>query len=379
VQALSGLAECMVLVGPEHVAGIREWEKSHPTTAHLSFVEVAEPRWAPLSKWHRIAWFSVYLFWLRQAYRVGLRLHRARAFDVICHASYSTYWLPSPAVRFGVPSIWGPVGGAVTTPFRLWPLLGWRGIIGELLDLTAVRMLARLPATRRTWRNATVRVVQNQETLARLPKELQSSTRILNHAFFADTREARRSQPTAGILFIGSLAPRKGARLAVHALAYACEDVHLEVIGDGPERMKLGRLARRLRVARRVRFAGQLRREEVLRKLEGASAVVFTGLREEGGIALAEAMRAGVPVIVLAHGGARTIAESAVDPSRVALIEPQNVSVMARRIGEAMTRFTRPLPFATGGTLDVAAALQALRKAFEAALAASGSVPGTGR
>ena len=48
-------------------------------------------------------------------------------------------------------------------------------------------------------------------------------------------------------------------------------------------------------------------------------------MREEGGLALAEAMLSGAPVIVLAHGGARTIAERALDPSRVTLIEPAGV------------------------------------------------------
>ena len=107
VRALSIFADCSVLVAPEHINGIRRWEMGHAAT-DLSFVEVAEPRWAPFSKWHRMAWFSVYIAWLRCAYRVGLRLHRAQPFDFIYHASYSIYWLPAPAVRFGVPSVWGP-------------------------------------------------------------------------------------------------------------------------------------------------------------------------------------------------------------------------------------------------------------------------------
>lgn len=103
--------------------------------------------------------------------------------------------------------------------------------------------------------------------------------------------------------------------------------------------------------------------------------MVFTGLREEGGLALAEAMLSGAPVIVLAVGGARTIASSATDPARAVLIRPGNARETARGIGEAIATLTAHPPAATGPTLDQAAARRALRDAFDDALAA-GARPG---
>jgi glycosyltransferase involved in cell wall biosynthesis len=127
--------------------------------------------------------------------------------------------------------------------------------------------------------------------------------------------------------------------LAVRALARAPSEVRLVFLGEGSERRPLERLAKRLKVEDRVVFEGQVSRSEVLRRLAEASAVVFTGLREEGGIALAEALLLGVPVIVLAHGGAETVAATATDPERVALIPPGSVERTARLMGEAMGRF----------------------------------------
>jgi glycosyltransferase involved in cell wall biosynthesis len=371
VRALSQMADCTVLVAPEHMQGIRSWEERHPG-AGLAFIEVPEPRWAKFSKWHRVAWFAVYLVWLRRAHRLAIRLHVAARFDLACHVSYSTYWLPSPAVRLGVPSLWGPVGGAVTTPRSLWPLLGLRGMMGELLDMLSVRVLARLPGTRRTWRDATVRLVQNPATLERLPGSLRDRTRILNHALLAEVEPARTRTPGARVLFIGSLDARKGVKLAIRALAHASETVHLEIVGDGPERPKLQRLAARLGVAHRLHFSGRLPRAQVLQKLESAAAVLFTGLREEGGMALAEAMFAGVPVIVLAHGGARTVAEAAREASMVALIRPQAVDATARAMGDAMTRFVRFPGTAPGPLLDRTAAVRSLRESLDQALTSQG-------
>jgi hypothetical protein len=68
-------------------------------------------------------------------------------------------------------------------------------------------------------------------------------------------------------------------------------------------------------------------------------------------------------VIVLANGGARTIAAAATDFHRVALIEPA-VGDPAKQMGEAMTRFSRTPPSATSPLIDTSAARSALRAAF---------------
>jgi hypothetical protein len=370
VRTVSEFADCVVLVGPEHGSGLRT-RQPVSTGSALQFIEIPEPMGAASAKRHRVTWFLLYLAWLRRADAVGRRLHARTPFDLIFHATYSTYWLPSPATRYGVPCVWGPVGGAVVTPLRLWPVLGLRGIGGELLDLTLVSLLSCLPATRRTWLNATVRLVQNEATLQRLPKQIRPSTRILNHAFFAEVPPITRSKQDGECLFVGSLSSRKGPRLALRALAYAAPGIRLTFLGDGNERPALERLARRLGLVDRVVFEGQVSRSEALKRMAGAAAVIFTGLREEGGIALAEALLLGVPVVVLAHGGAGAIAAAASDPTRVALVPPGTVAETARGLGEALERVALAAGTMTGPLLDSEGPRHLLRGAFDEALASS--------
>ena len=340
----------------------------HHADPALTFIEVAEPPGSWLAKYHRVTWFLLYLHWLDRAYDVGRRLHAQSPFAAVHHATYSTYWLPTPAVKFGVPCIWGPVGGAVTTPLSLWPALGWRGIPGELLDRLAVRLMSALPSTRQTWRRATRRLVQNEATLERLPPDLRGDTLILNHAMFTEVPPQLRRDGGNYCVMVGSLEPRKGHRLAVHALAHAPSDVRLVIVGDGPRRAHLQRLARRLGVADRVEFWGRRPRQATLEILSGAAAAVFTGLREEGGIALAEALLCGVPAVVLANGGAATIAAAATDPERVALVPAQSFRATAVGLAAAMTRFTREPAEGRGPMLDQVGARAALRSVFEQAL-----------
>jgi glycosyltransferase involved in cell wall biosynthesis len=364
VQALAEFADCTVMVGPEHMPGIRRWE-AEEGNPRIEFVEVAD-RWrTPPDRRHRLTRFLAYLLWLRHARGVGADLQKREPFDVVYHATYSTYWLPTPAAEYAVPCIWGPVGGAVVTPASLWPLLGWRGLFSEALDFVAVRMLSAFPATRRTCQRALIPIVQNEATRDRLPRSVQSRAIVLNHAMFTEVPPFHPAPRGRHCLFAGSLESRKGAGLAIRALAHAADAVHLYVVGDGPERRALDRLAQRLGVASRVTFLGRQPRSEVLRRASAAAAVVFTGLREEGGVTLAEAMLIGAPVIVLAHGGPRTIAASTIDPSRVALVDPADPTTTARRFGEAMTHFCREVATGSGPMLDVRGAKRQLRRAVE--------------
>ncbi len=164
-QALLGCGSVTAIVADEFMPSLRGWQADHPEVS-LQVVGLPEGRVAArVGALHRIPRFLQYLLWLRKAGAVARRLHATRPFDVAVHASYGTYWLPTPAVDLGIPSVWGPVGGAVATPVRVWPSLGLVGALGELLDLVAVRSLAMLPSTRRTWRQATIPIVNNLETL----------------------------------------------------------------------------------------------------------------------------------------------------------------------------------------------------------------------
>ena len=376
VSAVSEFADCVVLVSSEHMPAIRAWSRGASARAPR-FVEVPEFSW-PVRWRGPLTRFLLYLAWLARARRTGARLHAEQPFDVVHHVTYSVYWLPTPATQIGPPCVWGPVGGAATTPTGLLPVLGASGVLVDLVERLAVRCFAALPATRRVWRDAAVRVVQNEATRRRLPPPLRPGTIVLNHALFTEGPGPAGGQPPSTspplvdertVVFIGVLEPRKGARLAVHAAASAPPDVRLAIVGDGPERPALERLAARLGVHDRVVFVGRVPRPEVFTLLSRAAAALFTGVREEGGLAVAEAMLTGIPVIVLANGGARTVAEASTDPSRVAVVDPGSGAATAGAIAAAMTRFARTAPANRSTMLDAGVARALLRAAFDIALA----------
>jgi glycosyltransferase involved in cell wall biosynthesis len=101
------------------------------------------------------------------------------------------------------------------------------------------------------------------------------------------------------------LQPLKRVDVLLHALAAATCDVRCVVLGDGPSRQALERLALQLGVADRVTFIG--RREAVGDYLQILDVFVLpSGPEEAFGNAAVEAMGMGVPTIVFADGGGLT-------------------------------------------------------------------------
>ncbi|MDP2582459.1 MAG: glycosyltransferase [Candidatus Palauibacterales bacterium] len=371
-RAVASFADAVVLHGPDHRDNMRRWSAHHPEDP-VQYVTVDEPSWCGVANRSRIGRFLSYVAWMRRAGRVAVNLHRERPFDAVHHATYATYWLPSPVRALEAPSVWGPVGGAVSTPLRLWSALGWRGLPTEILDLVAVRVASWLPATRRTWRAADVRLLLNPETRRRLSSPSRETTEILNHVLFLEHETLPRAPRRGELLYLSPLEFRKGPRLALLALARAPGNLRLRIVGDGPERARLEALSRRLGLAEQVTFEGWVELDALPRLYAQAEAVVFTGLREEGGASLAEAMGCGAPVVVLAHGGAATVASCTTDPSRVRLVEPGSLNQTIDRLAGAMSGWPDDAVFAQGGHLDRASALRRLESAFEAAIGRAGA------
>ena len=73
--------------------------------------------------------------------------------------------------------------------------------------------------------------------------------------------------------------------------------------GDGVERGRLEQQAERLGLTHRVRFLGTVNRERSGRLFRGASVFAFPSRGEAFGVALLEAMAAGVPAVAAAAGG----------------------------------------------------------------------------
>lgn len=140
-------------------------------------------------------------------------------------------------------------------------------------------------------------------------------------AFFtpADVRRERHA------LVVSALVPYKRVDVAMAACRHA--GVPLRIVGDGPERPHLQKLA-----DASVTFLGRLPDEEVRREYRQAAAVLLPGI-EDFGIVPLEAQACGTPVVALADGGAL---ETVVDGVTGALVRDAGAEAFAEGIRRAV-------------------------------------------
>jgi len=372
LMAIRSIAQPVVLTRADNMTAIRTWVASEPGF-EPEFIVVDEPKWAPRARKNRVFAFVMYLSWLRRAEAVARKVIASGRIDLVHHVTYSAYWLPNPAVRLGVPSVWGPVGGAVTTPEALIDLLGVRGRVTEWIDRWAVRIAEALPATRQTWRDASIRIVQNEETLRRINRVTNQRSILFNHAVLhiVDSVPTRSDEDEDDyVLWLSAMESRKGPELAVRALAKADPSVRLVMAGDGPERSRIQGLAKRLGLQRRIEFLGRVDHDRALKLMKGSNAAIFTGMREEGGLALAEALYVGTPTIVLDHGGPSTIARAAIYPDRVTLVSVESQQRAITELAQAMSLSLTRLPDTRKPILDLAVGRETLREIYAGVLEA---------
>jgi len=140
---------------------------------------------------------------------------------------------------------------------------------------------------------------------------------------------AHSSNGAVRMVTVAHLVARKRHEVVLRALARldpARRPDYL-VIGDGPCRLGLERLAAELGVADRVRFLGQLDNPEAVARAAACDLFVMPGVEEPFGVAFVEAMAAGLPAIgSRGEGGPEDIA--AAGPGMV-LVEPGDAAGLA--------------------------------------------------
>ena len=110
---------------------------------------------------------------------------------------------------------------------------------------------------------------------------------------------ARRGDPLR-IVTVGRLVPAKGQLLLLRALLQLRSRgliVHLQLVGDGPDRSHLEAFVRTHSLEQQVTFAGARNHDETLQLLSTADICVLASFAEGIPVALMEAMAMGIPCI----------------------------------------------------------------------------------
>lgn len=158
------------------------------------------------------------------------------------------------------------------------------------------------------------------------------------------------------IVAAGRLDHVKGFDVLIEALT-RIPDAHLEIYGEGPERVGLEALARERGVADRVRLTGRVDRETLRSRFRQATILAMPSRSEGMPLTLLEAMACGLPPVASAVGDIPEI----VTPDAGRLVPPDDPEALAKALEAALagdaperrrTARKRVEPFAAAAMVD---------------------------
>jgi glycosyltransferase involved in cell wall biosynthesis len=282
-----------------------------------------------------------YQCWLGDALESARRLALAERFDLVHLITYVGYRFAGRFWTLGIPFVWGPVGGLENTPWRLLPLMGWRGaFFYACRNVVNSVQLALLPGPRRAFLAAHGAVIAATSGIQKaIAKHYKSPSTVICEIGARDAQAnvvpLREPGSPLVICWSGTHLPGKALPLLLGALAALPgeTDWQLRILGDGPENKRWRRMAMQLGIAERCSWHGWLPQSHALDEVGSSHVFAITSLKDLTSTVALEALSLGVPILCLDHCG---FADAVTDACgiKIAVESPQQiVSGFAAAIG----------------------------------------------
>jgi glycosyltransferase involved in cell wall biosynthesis len=306
---------------------------------NANFVYFDLPKWARFCKRGQRGIHLYYYLWQIGAYFLARRLCKKICFDLAHHLTFSICWVPSLISLLPLPFIWGPVGGVEPFPKMFLRNLSLKNRSYERLKDLALFWGSLDPFVRITAKRAALILAQTTATANYLSEDVGAKIIQFPAVGLEDDLKieemGRKSNGVFRIISVGRLLYFKGFDLSIKAFAQFSKkfpNSEYHVIGDGPERASIEKLAFDLGIHERVTLFGSLPRAELLRKLTDCDLMLHTSLRDPPVYVLLEAMAAGLPIVCIDLGGPALQVTETTGVKVTALSPKQTVEDLAKAI-----------------------------------------------
>ena len=190
----------------------------------------------------------------------------------------------------------------VVTWHELWGKSGWssylpgyKGEIAYLIEKGALRLPTKIVSVSKNTTKRLMGAGVSADRVVTLPSGVDS----------LEISETTKSDEPFEILFAGRLIDHKRVDLILYALALLKQRGHSYrciITGDGPAKTQLETLSKNLGITELATFAGRLpTSRDVWSLMRQAKVLAFPSEREGFGIAVAETLTAGTPVVTSDH------------------------------------------------------------------------------
>ena len=324
VNALAKEHDCFVITEVGYRENIENAMKRGliPPSVQFKYLGSGEPCHANrliarVQSWHRYQEFQ------KKILDISEKWHEEVGFDLAQHVTYTTWRVPSPLWKLGIPFVWGPISGTEIFPPSCMSSLSFTSKCFEMLRRVQTFFALKIKNTLQCARKADAIPVPHNQALEFLTqlRGTAEGVSICHNFFFPDSR-MQELQPKRKNLELhkplrafaaGNLEGRKGIAIALQSIAEAKARgirVEYQVTSRGPELEHLKKLARNLGISDQVILGERFEAEDFAEALGTFDICLVPTLRDGAGLSIMEAMLAGcVPIVADWCGPAEFVTE----------------------------------------------------------------------
>lgn len=118
------------------------------------------------------------------------------------------------------------------------------------------------------------------------------------------------------LIYVGRLGKEKNLSFLINSFYHITNtfpETRLVLVGSGPEKNALVKLAKELGIQEKIIFTGTLNKEDIVKAYNSAHVFVFSSVTETQGLVVGEAKAAGLPVVAIKAFGISEMVEDGTD------------------------------------------------------------------
>lgn len=336
---LSKNNEVWVLTRDNNKENIESYQKKYPEYNRdtLHFIYVGLPPKLTFWKKGRRGMRLYYMLWQRKAAKVAKDWHKKIQFDWVQHATFVSYTQPTYMYKLGIPLIWGPVSGGENIPKEVKLKLTLKEQIIEIVRKLSQMIALLSPSIRKTLKASKYILVATEETKNAIPKKYLYKTAIMpaiGLEEISDIKSIPKADNKVRIVMAGRLIYWKAFDIGLKAyltIADKYPNTELHILGEGNKKKELESLSGKY-LNKQVFFKDPVPHDLIFDFYSHYDVFLNTTLRDSGCMTMMEAMAVGLPCVVVATGGPKTLAQY----GRVELVDPDSYEELIEKIATSL-------------------------------------------
>ncbi len=349
VLEMSKYFDLWVLTRKSNQRSIEPWLAKHPEYNHIRFLYYDWPKWARFWKKGLRGVRTYYNLWQMCTNSIVKRTMIENNIKIFHHLTYgNVLWKVS---SYGQKQffIWGPVGGLETIPKSFSQHYDKKSRLLEGVRRRVVAMSASNFGFKKRCKKANLILCKTDITRNYIPETYRKKA-ILFTDVAAEV--AKHSEPLCEIsslsqnkngvtefITVGRLDAWRGFDLAIEAIAIASKknpNVHLTIIGEGTDKVRLKQIIDKKDLGKFVSLVGKVSMNEYKNMMQTTDVVVNASLKEGAVTVSFDSMSMGKPLICLDTTGYTRY----FNDDYAILIENTNREDVIQRLADGMLRLT---------------------------------------